>query len=378
MAKARSFGTTWWGRAWLEALEQRALVDPNRLPRGRTYARQGRVTSLEVGPGELRAQVWGKPTDPYSTTLSMRTLDAAEWDRLLDMIMDKASNTAALLAGQVPEDIAEFVLPSRGDLGPDCSCPDAAEPCKHAAALCYVAADLFDEDPFALLTLRGRGREQVLTEVRARRSAALGTTVTPPSDQPRGADPSISASQAYRREPVPLDRSPRVPPGPGRWRRLAATPGADSGIDLDDLTELVNDAAERAWSMLAVGTDSGLHLSVGADVVRRAARADADVQAVAQATGVDATELAAAVAAWRIGGQAGYLAHRSPVEIEDAQWQRVAAALGPDAKRRATAINVGPKQLRVDRDKRWWRFEADDELGWLLVDGPADDPADLL
>jgi len=280
MAKARSFGTTWWGRAWLEALEQRALVDPNRLPRGRTYARQGRVTSLEVGPGELRAQVWGKPTDPYSTTLSMRTLDADEWNRL----------------------------------------------------------DLFDEDPFALLTLRGRGREQVLTEVRARRSAVLGTTVTPPSDQPRGADPSISASQAYRREPVQLDRSPRVPPG----------------------------------------TDSGLHLSVGADVVRRAARADADVQAVAQATGVDTTELAAAVAAWRIGGQAGYLAHRSPVEIEDAQWQRVAAALGPDAKRRATAINVGPKQLRVDRDKRWWRFEADDNLGWLLVDGPADDPADLL
>ncbi|MBT5756488.1 MAG: hypothetical protein HOI41_16135, partial [Acidimicrobiaceae bacterium] len=74
MAKVRKFGNTWWGKAWLDALEQRALVDPNRLPRGRTYARQDRVREIELSPGELRAHVWGTREDPYTTTLSMRVL----------------------------------------------------------------------------------------------------------------------------------------------------------------------------------------------------------------------------------------------------------------------------------------------------------------
>lgn len=378
MAKVRQFGNTWWGKAWLEALEQRALVDPNRLPRGRTYARQDRVQSLEVSPGELRASVWGNREEPYLTTLSLRTLDDAEWDGLLDIVMDRASNTAALLAGEVPRDISDFVLPVEGDLGPDCSCPDWAEPCKHAAALCYVAADLFDEDPFALLTLRGRSREQVLTEVRLRRGERLGIVVAAPSDQPRGADPGVSASKAYKRALVPLDRSPRVPAGPATWPHLAAAPGADAGIDLDDLTELVNDAAERAWSMLAAGTTSGLGLSVGADVVRRAARADAIPALIAQETGVDLSELRAAVAAWQIGGHAGYTVHRTPADVDDPQMASALAALGDGAKQRNNAASLGTTQLRLDDDGRWWRFHADDDLGWLLVDGPADDPADLL
>ena len=56
---AAQFGHTWWGRAWVEALEQRARVDPNRLARGRTYARQDRVTSLSVEPGRVLASVRG-------------------------------------------------------------------------------------------------------------------------------------------------------------------------------------------------------------------------------------------------------------------------------------------------------------------------------
>lgn len=378
MAKRRTFGNTWWGKAWLDALEQRALVDPNRLPRGRTYARQDRVRSLELSPGELRASVWGNRPNPYLTTLSLRTLSDDEWDRILDTIMEKASNTAALLAGEVPADIGAFVLPDRGDLGPDCSCPDWAEPCKHAAALCYIAADLFDGDPFALLTLRGRSREQVLTEVRARRGERLGVKVPPPSDQPRGADPGTSASKAYRRQPVPLNRSPRVPASPAKWRTLAVAPSADAGIDLDDLTELVNDATERAWAMLAGGTESGLQLSIGADVVRRAARADAIPALIAQETGVELDELRAAVAAWKIGGHRGFTVHRASIEVDSHLMQPALAALGPDAKQRNNAASLGPMQLRLDEGGRWWRFSADDELGWLLVDGPSDDPVELL
>ena len=165
--------------------------------------RQERVTEVDVSPGLLRAKVWGSRTEPYSTSLSLRTLADVEWDLVLDVVMSKAGNVAALLSGEVPQSIGSLVLPDRGDLGPACSCPDWAEPCKHAAALCYVAADLFDTDPFALLMLRGRSRDQVLTEVRARRSAHLGVPLKPTSHQPRWRRPRSARwcrVQAHARE----------------------------------------------------------------------------------------------------------------------------------------------------------------------------------
>ncbi len=159
MVKVRQFGTTWWGKAWLDALEQRSLIDPNRLPRGRTYARQDRVRDIELSPGELRAQVSGNQEGPYTTTLSMRVLADSEWDTVLDLAMTKASNVAALLAGQVPIEIVDLVLPDRADLIPVCSRPDCAEPSKPVAALCYVAADMFDAYPFPLSPLPRLSRD---------------------------------------------------------------------------------------------------------------------------------------------------------------------------------------------------------------------------
>lgn len=374
MAKIRQFGNTWWGRAWLDALEQRALVDPNRLPRGRTYARQDRVRDVELAPGRLAARVQG--TQLYRTSLSLRVLSGAEWDTVLDVVMDRASNVAALLAGEVPSAIGAMVLPDRGDLGPECSCPDWAEPCKHVAALCYVAADLFDADPFALLTLRGRSRDEVLTEVRARRSARLGVAVATTSNLPRGADPGISASAAYRREAAALDRGPTVANRPGTMPPIAVAPGADTGIDVGELRALAADAAQRAWAMLAGDGDSGLTLSVGADVVRRAA--SGDVAAIAAHTNVAEAELRAAVAAWHVGGIGGFRVHTDRHDGDAALLASGSDALGHGARVRANTVSLGSTQLRVDPDRRWWRFHADDALGWVLVDGPSDDPTELV
>src|SRR5581483_8946167 len=69
---AVEFGRTWWGRAWLEALEQRARLDPDRLPRGRDYARSGAVGELLLAPGEARAQVQGRKTAPYEVRIRVR------------------------------------------------------------------------------------------------------------------------------------------------------------------------------------------------------------------------------------------------------------------------------------------------------------------
>src|SRR5258706_10198925 len=74
-------GQTWWGRAWVEALEQRARLDPNRLPRGRDYARGGSVGQLVLAPGEVRAQVQGRKTVPYEVRIRVRRFARAEGGR---------------------------------------------------------------------------------------------------------------------------------------------------------------------------------------------------------------------------------------------------------------------------------------------------------
>ncbi len=376
----KQFGTTWWGEAWLEALEYRALADPNRLPRGRTYARQDRVRNVEVEPGMMRAAVHG--SEIYAATLAVNLLDNARWNGLLDEVVGRAKLSAALLAGEVPRELHEILLPGPGDLTPDCNCPDGADPCKHAAALCYVAADVFDADPFALMLLRGRGREQVLSELRRRRSALLGTTVATESNRPRGNDPGMSAAAAFRQEPEQVNRSIVAPAIPRTMRKLSVPPPADSGINEGELRELVADGARRAQAMLAGDGTSMLDLSVGADVARRAIAGD--VVAIAEETGLPIGDLAAAAKAFFYGGQAGIVVSRHRWEASNdvlepgfAIMKRFVAG-GAEPKRRANTVSVGPIQLRVDPDCNWWRFDADDDLGWLLSGPSSTDPTDLV
>ncbi|MEO6629461.1 MAG: hypothetical protein ABIP03_12950, partial [Aquihabitans sp.] len=98
---AHQFGSTWWGKAWSEALEGRAGLDPNRLPRGRTYARQERVNRLELEAGKITALVRGSRVLPYKVTIGVRTFDDATWDRLAAAIARKAGHAAALLDGEL-------------------------------------------------------------------------------------------------------------------------------------------------------------------------------------------------------------------------------------------------------------------------------------
>ncbi|MFN0283270.1 MAG: SWIM zinc finger family protein, partial [Kineosporiaceae bacterium] len=168
-------GRTWWGRAWVEAMEHRARLDPNRLPRGRSYAKQGAVGELTFGPGEVRAPVQGRRRAPYDARVRVVRYTAQEWDQALAAIAAQLGHTAAMLDGELPPEAAADVagaglnlLPGPGDLALRCSCPDDADPCKHAAAVCYLVADALDGDPFLVFLLRGRTREEVLDALRAR------------------------------------------------------------------------------------------------------------------------------------------------------------------------------------------------------------------
>lgn len=358
---------------WLEGLVSNSGIDGTRLGKGSTALKKEQVGAIEIEPGLIRAVVHS--ASEAVTVVGVATLSNTEWAEIMELVTSKAVLSAALLAGEVPDEIAPYLVPKSGQMSCDCSCADGGEPCVHAAALLHCAADLFDVEPFALVLIRGRGRNDVLTEVRARRSQSLGLAEPAGVSPPRGVDPGTSSTDAWRREPLPVDASQRIPRQPGSLVTLAAPPPSDSGIDEAQLRMLVEDAASRALGVLAGEEGAGLSLSVGSDVVRRAVRGD--VATISEATKIPKDELASAARAWELGGAAGLRASRRTWEPAPELVEPGIRALGPGAKSRGNRVSRGGEQLRVDEDGMWWLFRSDDELGWVLASESSPDPSDL-
>jgi uncharacterized Zn finger protein len=178
--RMKKAGTTWWGQRWIEALENVLRGDSARLARGRTYARAGRTHDLVVKGGKVTAKVTGSRATPYKITIELTELSAPAWKKAIDGLAKKAQFSAELLAGQMPQAIDEVFVEAgvslfpkqRADLKTSCSCPDWGDPCKHVAATHYVLGEALDSDPFLLLELRGRTKDQVLDALRAARGGA--------------------------------------------------------------------------------------------------------------------------------------------------------------------------------------------------------------
>ncbi len=176
-----SFAKNWWAQRWIAALER--LVDSGRLSRGRSYARQGQVLSIEETKGGIAARVQGSQSKPYKIKIQIAPLTDDQWDKVFDVLAGQAIFTAQLLAGEMPQDIEQAfeaakisLFPSRrDDLITECSCPDYANPCKHIAAAHYILGERFDEDPFLIFRLRGRTQEQVMAALRQRRAGEAET-----------------------------------------------------------------------------------------------------------------------------------------------------------------------------------------------------------
>jgi uncharacterized Zn finger protein len=380
----RGFGESWWGAAWIDALEQRARLDPNRLPRGRTYARSGAVGALSVAPGEVLAEVQGSRRSPYKVKVRVRPFAPAEWERVLDALSAEIGHTAALLEGELPSAIADDVasvgldlLPGAGELQPRCSCPDWADPCKHAAAVCYLIADVLDADPFTVLLLRGRTREEVLAALRARR----GDSVSPRTADALGAEPSadagVVARDAWARTPAALPSLPALPRRALRPTVLAADPPPGTGLDVASLRSLAADAAERALLLARGAGDHGLLLSLEQDLARRAARlvgsgdAPGDGEALedlARRAGLAVRELAMRGRAWRDGGAEG-LGTLSESWDPDPRALEVGRRLLPGAVARHNRLTRHERQLRLGRDGRFYPYRKD-HSGRFSPDGP--------
>jgi uncharacterized Zn finger protein len=172
-------GTTWWSKRWIGVLESFSLG--TRLTRGRAYARQGQVLSIDVEPGIVKAKVQGSRPTPYSVKIRLQPLSDQDWEKVTEAMAAQAIFAAKLLTGEMPTNIEEAfsavhlsLFPTAvSDLNTDCSCPDYANPCKHIAAVYYLLAERFDEDPFLIFKLRGRSKEQIIEVLRAKRTATL-------------------------------------------------------------------------------------------------------------------------------------------------------------------------------------------------------------
>jgi uncharacterized Zn finger protein len=181
-------GETWWSKRWVGVLESFSMG--TRLTRGRSYARQGQVISIDVEPGMVKAKVQGSQPRPYNVKIKLKPLSDQEWDKVTDAMASQALFAAKLLAGEMPLNIEEAfdavnvaLFPTAAtDLDTDCSCPDYANPCKHIAAVYYLLAERFDEDPFLIFKLRGRSKEQIIETLREKRVATLpGEGSSPPA-----------------------------------------------------------------------------------------------------------------------------------------------------------------------------------------------------
>ena len=171
-------GDTWWSQRFIAALD--AVGMGSRLQRGKRYARTGQVLTVEVAPGQVKASVQGSRTKPYRVFIETEVLTGPEWDAIEAVMASSAVFAARLLADEMPEEIEEAFAAASSSLFPDslheinsaCSCPDWENPCKHIAAVYYLLAEAFDTDPFLIFTWRGRGKEELLSGLRARRRSS--------------------------------------------------------------------------------------------------------------------------------------------------------------------------------------------------------------
>ncbi|WP_221350044.1 SWF or SNF family helicase [Streptomyces beigongshangae] len=397
-APGRGFARSWWGQAWLKALED-ATLDSRQLRTGRRLARSGAVGAVSVRPGRVTAVVQDLDRTAYRADVLLQELSGEQWDRLLDMTVERAGHVAALLDREMPPHLVEDaasagvgLLPGPGDLEAECGC-DAWDHCGHTAALCYQMARLLDQDPFVLLLLRGRGERELLDELQ-RRSVPR----TEPAAVRQEVYEGVDAGEAYAAAGIlpPLPAAPPVPAEAGVPPSLDTETGPAPGVDPAALGFLAAQAAREARRLLvdALGAGHGqrpveIGLSPAQDAVRLASGGPGVPVAarLAEGAGRDREGLVLAVRAWECGGAAALdvLDGDRPADAETLARARAALESAWEegerpvlrASRTHWTVVGGEAQLRLGPDGRWWPYRK--ERGRWAPAGPASkDPAAAL
>jgi hypothetical protein len=238
----RAIATTFWGKSWCENLERYSDF-ANRLPRGRTYVRNGSVLDLQIAPGEVRALVIG--SELYEVQVSVSAVPKALWTAIAKDCSGRIDSLVELLQGRLSRGVMERIcreetglFPSPREIRFDCSCPDWAAMCKHVAAVLYGIGTRLDEKPALLFALRkvdekaliaragesfplaqkGLGAEKVLGD--AGLSEIFGIEISEVSPAARNRRGSATNGPKPRKAKA----GGRRPPGVRSRRRRARTP----------------------------------------------------------------------------------------------------------------------------------------------------------
>ena len=264
----RKIATTFWGKAWCDSLESHSDYS-NRLPRGRTYVRNGSVFDLQIEAGRVAAQVVG--SEIYNIDIEVKSISKRHWSEIKKLCTGQIGSLVELLRGSISTGVMGIVtgpehglFPKPKDISLNCSCPDWAVMCKHVAAALYGIGARLDRSPELLFTLRGVDAAE-LVEV------AVGQPASTSPNHSLGLDASELSSvfdidldlqggttdDAVAKPPTKAKRAPRASKqepkitklSPERLARLHARAIAlvDTIEPLDDLIQEVQLARGRLY-----------------------------------------------------------------------------------------------------------------------------------
>ena len=218
----RTIANSFWGKSWCSNLERYSDYE-NRLPRGRTYVRNGSVLDLQIAKGEVAAMVSG--SNLYRIKITIAPVKAARWKSICRDCAGTIDSLVELLQGQLAKGVMDRVcregdglFPSPDEIKLSCSCPDWADMCKHVAAALYGIGARLDDQPQLIFVLRGVDEHELLAS--AGRDVSL--TKAAPSKVLDGGDVAsvFGLEMAETADPPPPQPSPLVANGtmPGRTR----------------------------------------------------------------------------------------------------------------------------------------------------------------
>ena len=227
--EGKKIASTFWGKSWCENLERYSDYE-NRLPRGRTYVRNGSVVDLQIERGRVRATVSG--SELYTITIDIAVSAKLRWEAICRDCAGSVGSLVELLQGKLSKNVMERVcrevdglFPSPDEITMRCSCPDWSVMCKHVSAALYGVGARLDAKPDLLFELRGVDRSQLIASA----GKDLPMTQRPVAGERVLAEDDVAALFGIEMDPPanigaeasePSERSPSR----GKSSRVAAEP----------------------------------------------------------------------------------------------------------------------------------------------------------
>jgi uncharacterized Zn finger protein len=188
--EGRTIAHSFWGKAWSDNLESYSDY-ANRMPRGRTYVRNGSIVDLQIAPGRVTAIVSG--SEIYEIEIGIDRLDRRVWKALVRECTGRIGSMVELLQGRFSDEVMQILarpktglFPSPKQIRLSCSCPDWADMCKHVAAALYGVGARLDAEPEIFFTLRQVDQTELVSEAatanQLRKRKAIGKRTVAAAD----------------------------------------------------------------------------------------------------------------------------------------------------------------------------------------------------